>query len=58
MLHSLSRKYMRIDLQAFEEIMQAVENQREETIEDIIALRRNEFYIIKEEIELLREKLA
>lgn len=58
LIHSLSRKYMRIDLQAFQDIMEAVERRQEETIDGIIALRRREFQAVKKEIELLRESLA
>lgn len=57
-LHSLSRKYMRVDLQAFEGILNAVDSGDEEIIEDFMEQKKNEFYEIKQEVEKLRGALV
>ncbi len=57
-LHSLSRKYMRVDLQAFESILDAVDNCNENAIGDIIEQKKNEFYKIKQRVDELRESLV
>lgn len=56
-LHQLSRRYMNLDLSTFQEILDAVDENRLDQIPAIIKLRQKEFYEIKKTIDTYREKL-
>lgn len=56
-LHLQSRRYMKLDLMIFEKILNAVDNNQINEIPNIINHGKKEFYLIKEEIDKLKNKL-
>lgn len=57
-LHSLSRKYMAVDLEAFESILDAVDKDCDSDIPSIIEEHKAKFYDIKEKIISIQEQIG